>query len=583
MQADPGSVRVPGVLPSRPRPALLLVAICAVASAVVTTVLVQPNDGEPGVGVQGVLFVWIILTYTTSGLVAWWRRSESRFGPLMIVTGFATFLATLSFSDNAVLFTIGNSLDLVLGALVLHVLLAFPTGRLTDRLERVLVVATYGTAVGLQVLRMILGDPDSQLKVTDAPEAAELVWHVQYTLLTILVLTGVGLIVLRRRTERHALRRPLAFLIYAFSLSLLMIAFLLVVALLGKHGFGTVRNITLLVIGLAPVAFLVGLLDARLTRSSVADLVVALGRDRDPGAVRAALAQALRDPSLTLVYWVPELDSWTDLEGRPASLSTGADRSTTLIERDGRHIAALVHDPALHEEPELLAGVRAAAAMALENGQLRAKQRAHAEELRRTQARAAEAGQQERKRLERNLHDGAQQRLIALSLELALLERQVGSDPDVAVRLDRARKEVGVSLEELRDVAHGLHPSVLAGHGLVFALESVVDRAPVPVRFTAELDDRLPESVEVAVFYLVAECLANIAKHAHASAVEVSVVQRSATVVVEVMDDGVGGADMNAGSGLRGLAERVDELGGWLQVRVPDGGGTAVRVELPCG
>ncbi|MFF1295857.1 MULTISPECIES: sensor histidine kinase [unclassified Streptomyces] len=338
---------------------------------------------------------------------------------------------------------------------------------------------------------------------------------------------------------------------------------------------------SLAVIGLAPVAFLAGLLGARLARTAVAGLVMELRAE--PADLRAPLARALGDPSLVLVYWLPEFASWADQDGKPLDLPTGAGRAATLIEREGAPVAALVHDAALNEERELLDAVGAAGAIALETGRLQAELRAHVDELRGSRARVIEAGQKERQRLERDLHDGAQQRLIALSLDLAMLEASLGGDPGTRAQLSQARGEIAISLAELRDVARGLHPAVLSAHGLAVALESLAARAPVPVRLTVRLDGRLAEAAEVAAYYVVCESLANIGKHARATTATVSVAQADGRVVVEVLDDGRGGADTEGGSGLRGLADRVEALGGRLRVWTSSGTGTRVEAELPCG
>jgi signal transduction histidine kinase len=290
----------------------------------------------------------------------------------------------------------------------------------------------------------------------------------------------------------------------------------------------------------------------------------------------------LREPSLTLAYWLPDFRSYGDLDGRAVEVPDRNGRATTLIERDGAHIAALLHDPALDDERELLDSVTAAAGIALENARLHAELKARLEELRGSRARVIAAGQTERQRLERDLHDGAQQRLIALSLELSLLEQRLSGDPESCARLDQARGEIGRSLEELRDVARGIHPAVLSGHGLEVALESMVVRAPLPVRLRVDLAGRLRESHEVAAYYVVSESLANIGKHAQASSATVEVAQSHGQVVVEVIDNGVGGADTEGGTGLRGLADRVEALGGRLRVWTPIGGGTRVRAEIPC-
>jgi signal transduction histidine kinase len=260
----------------------------------------------------------------------------------------------------------------------------------------------------------------------------------------------------------------------------------------------------------------------------------------------------------------------------------GSGRAVTVIHGDGAPLAALVHDGSLNDEPELLDAVSAAAGIALENGRLHAELHARLEELSGSRARVIEAGQKERQRLERNLHDGAQQRLIALSLDLRLLERRLDGDAEARTRIDEARREISLSLDELRDVARGIHPAVVSGHGLAVALESLAARATVPVRLSIELDDRVGERVEVAAYYVVSESLANIGKHAHASSASIGVARADGRLIVEVVDDGVGGADSEGGSGLRGLADRVEALGGRLRVWTPRGGGTRVRAEMPC-
>jgi PAS domain S-box-containing protein len=203
-------------------------------------------------------------------------------------------------------------------------------------------------------------------------------------------------------------------------------------------------------------------------------------------------------------------------------------------------------------------------------------------ELAASPARIVAAGDAERRRLERNLHDGAQQRLIALSLELGRLQVRLDGDPDALERLERARREVALSLGELRDVARGIHPAVVSGHGLAVALESLAARAAVPVELSVELPGRMQERLEVAAYYVVSESLTNVGKHAEASRATVDVSRVNGDMVVEVVDDGVGGADTEHGTGLRGLADRVEALGGRLRVWTPRGRGTRVRAELPC-
>jgi signal transduction histidine kinase len=201
----------------------------------------------------------------------------------------------------------------------------------------------------------------------------------------------------------------------------------------------------------------------------------------------------------------------------------------------------------------------------------------------RLRARIVEAADAERQRLERNLHDGAQQRLVALGLRLSLLATRVEPDSEAARMLAEARADLADSLTELRELARGLHPAMLRTCGLVAAVQTMAARAALPVRVTSDVDGRSPATVEIAAYYVVCEALTNVAKYAGATRVTIDLVRRERRLVVEIADDGVGGADAAAGSGLRGLVDRVEALGGRLLVCSPRGRGTTVRAELPCG
>jgi signal transduction histidine kinase len=446
-------------------------------------------------------------------------------------------------------------------------------------------VTGYLVGVGFQVFAMLFGGfgPDNVLEVTDRPGVADVVTGLQLLASSGLALAGIGVLAVRRRSRGRPLRRSVAMVVNAFAIALVMIAVLLVAGLFSTPAFPTIQRVTLAVIGLAPIVFLIGLLNARLERAAVGGLVVELGTG--PVDLEDSLARALRDPSLRLVYWLPQYAAWTDADGHRVELPDGdrASRSVTMIDRSGDRVAALIHDAALADEPELLDAVTAAAGMALDNGRLRADLRARLEELRGSRVRVIEAGQRERQRLERDLHDGAQQRLVAVSLDLGRLEASLPADASAHAVVAHVKREVATSLDELRNVARGLYPAVLTGHGLEVALESLAALAPVPVRLTVQTDGRLAEPVEVAAYYVVCECLANIGKHARAASASVEVTRAGAEVVVEVVDDGVGGAATERGTGLRGLADRVEALDGQLRVWSPPGGGTRVRAELPCG
>jgi signal transduction histidine kinase len=281
-----------------------------------------------------------------------------------------------------------------------------------------------------------------------------------------------------------------------------------------------------------------------------------------------------------LAYWVPERNGFVDAAGRPVALSP----DSTIVERGGRRIAAIEHDPALAEQQELLESVGAAAALALENERLNAELRARLEDLRASRARIVEAAETERRRVERNLHDGAQQRLVSIAMALGLMERKLDTDPESAKPiLHGAREDLATALEELRELSQGIHPSLLTERGLEAALAELPLRTPVPIALELSIGERLPVQVEAAAYYVVSEAVANVTKYAHATAVRVRVDRVDGNALVEVIDDGVGGADSSRGSGLNGLADRVEALGGRLALVSPVGRGTVVRAEIPCG
>jgi signal transduction histidine kinase len=573
---------------SRPAPTVLVVAVvvAAAALAAVGAVLLAHSTGDiDRAGLRAAMVDWIVVPYVLGGLIAWRRRPESRFGVLMIAAGLAMAATTFQWSPNRLVSTIGQLVDLLPAVVFAHVFLAFPDGRLGRAPERLLIGAGYVTAVGGSLLVLVLGGFDARnlLTLTSNPGVAEAVQNVQLLVLAAVNLLGVLLLSRSRRGAGHAPRRLLALLADSFSLGLITFAALLVAGVFALPGFEQLRLVTFGVLGLAPVAFLGALLDARLARSGVAGLLVEL-HDHPAADLRDPLARALRDPSLTLAYWLPQYGAWADEAGNPVPVpDPDPRRSVRVIDRDGEHVAALLYDRSLQDEDELVAAVSAAADIALENGRLQAELHARLQELHSSRTRVIEAGQRERQRLERNLHDGAQQRLVAVSLELAVLRERLSEDADASGRVDEMKREVALSLDELRDLARGLHPAVLSGHGLAVALDSLAAKAPVPVRLSMDLRRRLPDAVEVAAYYVVSESIVNVGKHAGAASVTIDVRELDARLIVEIVDVGGGGADTEAGSGLRGLADRVEALNGRLRVWSPVGGGTRVRAEIPCG
>jgi signal transduction histidine kinase len=336
---------------------------------------------------------------------------------------------------------------------------------------------------------------------------------------------------------------------------------------------------------LVPLAFLEGLLRTRLSRAAVGDLVIELGAEpmHREDLVRA-LARRMGDPSLEIAYVVSDGRGYVDASGFPRELpGEGSGRAVAVLESEGRSIAALVHDETLAHDPEIVEAVAAAARLAIANERLRAELRAQLEEVRASRARIVDAGDAERRKVQRDLHDGAQQRLVTLSLELGLIRNRLdeGTDPEIAAQLESIGQELREAIDELRELARGIHPSILTDSGLAAALESLAQRSALPVSLDNRSTGRLPARVEVTAYFVVAEALTNVAKYAQASRVVVRLESRDGMVRVEVDDDGNGGADPGSGSGLSGLQDRVAAIGGQLWVESPPGEGTQVWAEIP--
>ena len=298
---------------------------------------------------------------------------------------------------------------------------------------------------------------------------------------------------------------------------------------------------------LVPWAFLLGLLRTRFFRAAAVGRVIER-LTHDPRGVRDALAAELGDPGLTVAYWLPER-GYVDGEGRPLP-DPDDDRVVTEIDREGRRVGALMHAAVLQETPELLFEAAAAAGLAIENARLEVELRARLEALRASRARLVEAGDAERRRLGRDLHDGAQQRLVALMIELQLARERFEKDPAGARELvDSAFANAQAAVGELRDLAAGIHPAVLSQRGLDAALESLASRSTVPVELDSTLEGRLPSAVETAAYFVVAEALTNVAKYAGATHARVEVRRENGAAVVDIRDDGVGGAKIGAAPG----------------------------------
>jgi signal transduction histidine kinase len=505
------------------------------------------------------------------GLVATKRRPGNRVGLLMSLFGVTWFSSGVIWIDTPQTIALGESLRVSYLAVLAHLLIVYPSGRGSGRLDRFAIVGVYAYFVVITI-------------ATNVTQAA-----VNFSVVTTSLVAGlVVAIVIRHwvRASRPA-RRALAPAMWAaLPILVVVLAFQVATAgLLPDSVLKVIGPIEEAIFAVLPIGLLIGLLRTRLGRAAVTDLVVNLSRAPIHGTLRDMLARALGDPSLELALALPG-GGYVDVQGRAVTLPPhGSGRAVTAIAADGKPLAALVHDPALDEEDAgLVAAAGSAAQLALENERLQAEVRASLVEVRASRARIQEAADAERRRLERDIHDGAQQRLVALALGLRLARDRASAlgDGGLVTNLDDALGQLKQALREIRELAQGVHPAVLTRAGIAPALRSLAESSAVPVEITDVPLERYPEQTEAAVYFVVSEALTNAAKHAGASRVELSVRRQGANLQVEIRDDGSGGANPALGSGLVGLADRVAVLGGHLEISSPPGAGTLVHADIPC-
>jgi signal transduction histidine kinase len=569
----------------RPGTAVWILLWTATIGAELCALLPIVTDRGPPVTGPAMVLNLVGGSFAACGLIAWRRRPDSRSGALMTATGLAFFVPALLFPrDSSLAVTIASLVaDLWILFFVPLILTLLTAGRMRTRTDWWLWRAFFVPCVALQIVFLLFSDQDKNLLALFPDDGlANAIDKTQRTILVGACLAAAVVVGARWVRASRPRRRALAPGV-AGVIVLTLFAAVLVNDLVAGSRSQTLLWVAACSIVTVPLAFLAGLLRSRLARGALAELMRSIRSERG-GSLQAALARTLQDPGLIVAYKLPQSLGYADLAGRPALVPPlEPDRAAARVERDGQEVAALLYDASLDDDPELVEAVCAAAAIAIQNELLQAEAAQRVIELQSSRERLVAAGDAERRRLERNLHDGAQQRLVAIALQLRLLQGRIRRDPAAAEELaTSASDELALSLAELRELARGIHPAVLE-HGLGAALESLATRSVVATTISYELRGPLPEPVQLAAYFVASEALTNVAKYARASSVRMRVWRTGETASIEIADDGIGGADEGGGSGLRGLVDRVEALEGTLRVSSPPGAGTVVKAELPCG
>ena len=514
------------------------------AAAVVAAALGAEIAGGPDMP-EGLADLSAGLALLGGGALAWLRRPRAGAGPLLLFSGVAWFAGDLW---SALLYAYRGPL--------VHLLLTYPSGRTSSRITLLVIGAAYVDGL--------------------VPALARSEW------LTLGLAASVLLVATWRHQNAAGVERRARAAAVAGAAALCAPLAFAALGRLADAGTGTAAVWALYgAVGVIACGLTADLLWGRWGRVAATGLVIDLGDHHEPQALRAALARTLGDPDLELVYRVEEPGGWVDEAGRPVQLpgrDAGDGRTATLIGGPDAPVAALVHDPATLSDPRLLEAVAAAAGLAVANVRLQADVAGRVRDVAASRRRLVEAGDEERRRLAAQCRAGPEARLADVA---ARLERLTGdADGDAAASLQRLTQDVVAAGVRLREFAQGIRPRLLDDGGLRAALAELGEQSSVPVDVDVP-DRRFAPAQELVAYYVCSEALANVAKYAAASRVRVDVTATDAELRVVIRDDGIGGADARRGSGLRGLADRVEALGGRLRVESPERGGTRVEAVLP--
>jgi signal transduction histidine kinase len=579
------------------RAVLVVVGIAAIAVGLIGNQILNEIRRSPALLLADLAVGW---TMIGAGLILADRRPGHGVAILAVLTGFAWFLGDLASSTSFVTAYWGDLIHGWFDPLFAIIILAYPTGRLVGRPDRTLALGFVAVQGGWTLTKALTGWPyqwagcptcaDTIDGYVASRELAELLGRLETLLLAALTI-GLLVVVLTRwaRASGPARRRLAPVAVAGLVLAIGFFGGFVAQTIIPTSARTPIGELRVLVTAilriLVAVALLVGILREGASRGRIADLMVGLDGLPSTDALQASLRDALGDPSLELLRWDAERGAYLTSDGTLASVDSALPgRTTVAVAGDGQPLLAITHDAALDDDPELVPAAATAVKLAVENERLAAEVRAQLEAVRASRARIVEAEDTERRRIERDLHDGAQQRLVALQIALQLLRRRVAAEADDATlaEIDASVTEAQLAIDEIRELARGLRPAILTESGLGPALESLARRSRVPVVVDAPIDGRLPAAVEATAYFVVTEALTNAARHAEATLVRVGASVDAGVLRLDIEDDGRGGADPGGGTGLIGLEDRVAALGGSFAVDSPPGAGTRIHVELPC-
>jgi signal transduction histidine kinase len=539
-----------------------------------------------------------------------WVRADERFGRLLVAVGAAWFVTTLAESDDEWLYSVGRSAGWLVEVMVVYLILSFPTGRLLERVDRILVVAMGAAVLTMFLPRLALARafevpspytscirdcPSNAFFVLDREPAfvGALMRPLGVALVLVVMIAVVMRLGGRIRGATRLTRRMLIPVLVVAMARAGAVGIALVARQFNLSGWAleAVAWLLALAFPVLALAFLGGLLQWRLfAERALQRLAEGLRGLPDAMTLRRVFAEAFDDPTIEIVLPARDGDDrWTDCEGASVSLPRpGSGRAVSEVRDRGSVTAAIVYDEGLGARPRLVEAGVAMAAVVLDNQRLAAEAAASLREVRGSRARIAASAERERRRIERDLHDGAQQRLVALRIELELAEELVLRDADRgAARLRELEHEVDEALEELRSLAHGVYPPLLADRGLADALRAVAARSTIAIELEALAVARYPAEVEGAVYFTVLEALQNVAKHAVGARRAVVCLDGGwrAELRFSVQDDGAGapGGNVWAGGGVTNMRDRLGAIGGAMEITSTPGVGTVVRGRVPTG